>query len=763
MRRKRIRMIISTCLTMVLSIGAVVSNSTVSYGMNLQSDTVTNSVEYVTEDGVDISNDTNISTADAVKIASIKNPVSNAATGDMSYSYLYFGNYPQSEVTGEELTDDIINADYAASGVVSAYKTQESVINYAISGEAVVMGKKYRRMAGEDGSYRYFMYEPIKWRVMSIEDGIAELLSEVALDSRPCFYEGRVIEDWLNSTIVGKETFMDSAFTRDEIDSITEEIDFLQRHYRVLTNSRKIKASDYTWCRGIMNGNRTSEYVEWWAEDCGTMESSYINSQGELCANYSFVDTKGDYTHYRYDWEQEGVGVCPVVYLNLSQIDYWYTETEINREEDAVSYKIKDIKNCKEGMQIQCSIPGNCKLMVACYNEQGIMSGYGVTELEKGTTNAYIDIQGTMEKGCYSVNAFFVDKESNAPLCSAYMEWIDDIGIQKQGKCGENVFYTLDYNGTLELYGQGDMYDYSYCQINGPNFGKAIVESPFAYDSGIQKVIVNDGIEKIGDFAFYSLFNLIEVFVADSVTEIGMHGFDGCVDLEQIQLSDSLQSIEREAFLDCRNLKEIMLPKTINTIGDNVFSGCTFQDFKVFIYKDSYAEDYLKSIGVKYSYINEEAENNEDEILSSTEIEKKQIKDVEFINLETGKEYLLVIVREIKDNLLDVNNVIYMNQYTADNTRMRMQYVLKEDDADYQVLMYTNSEFLPIRVALEEERGDVNGDGDVDLTDAQLTLKHALRIINLEDEQKIFADIDETGDVTLKDAQKILKKALKIE
>lgn len=59
--------------------------------------------------------------------------------------------------------------------------------------------------------------------------------------------------------------------------------------------------------------------------------------------------------------------------------------------------------------------------------------------------------------------------------------------------------------------------------------------------------------------------------------------------------------------------------------------------------------------------------------------------------------------------------------------------------------------------------GDVDGNGKVELADAQLALKAALKIQALDSTQSTAADVDKNGKVELADAQKILKVALKIE
>ena len=58
--------------------------------------------------------------------------------------------------------------------------------------------------------------------------------------------------------------------------------------------------------------------------------------------------------------------------------------------------------------------------------------------------------------------------------------------------------------------------------------------------------------------------------------------------------------------------------------------------------------------------------------------------------------------------------------------------------------------------------GDADGDKLITLSDAQLVLKEALRIITCTDEDISAADVDGNGMLDLTDAQLVLKKALKI-
>lgn len=73
--------------------------------------------------------------------------------------------------------------------------------------------------------------------------------------------------------------------------------------------------------------------------------------------------------------------------------------------------------------------------------------------------------------------------------------------------------------------------------------------------------------------------------------------------------------------------------------------------------------------------------------------------------------------------------------------------------------LYENS-FNPTPV--DGTLGDADGNGSVELADANLILKAALKIETLTEAQKTVADIDKNGEIELADANAVLKEALKI-
>ena len=95
-----------------------------------------------------------------------------------TWDCVWFGSYPQTEIE---------QSDAVYSTLVSA--------SWNTIGDATIDGTVYRRVSRSDvtydgywpedsAEYRYFKYEPIKWRVLSAAGDEAFVVADVALDSR---------------------------------------------------------------------------------------------------------------------------------------------------------------------------------------------------------------------------------------------------------------------------------------------------------------------------------------------------------------------------------------------------------------------------------------------------------------------------------------------------------------------------------------------------------------------------------------------------
>ena len=86
---------------------------------------------------------------------------------------------------------------------------------------------------------------------------------------------------------------------------------------------------------------------------------------------------------------------------------------------------------------------------------------------------------------------------------------------------------------------------------------------------------VPDGIEIIGECAFYGCRSLNSITLPNSVTSIEICAFSNCSGLSSITLPDNLISIGDYAFSDCSSLNSMTLPDSVTSIGSGVYGRCS--------------------------------------------------------------------------------------------------------------------------------------------------------------------------------------------
>ncbi len=251
------------------------------------------------------------------------NPVHhcNSTNKDITdWSYVYFGSYPQAEVTGDALTPAITDAAYDGNG------------------DAWVDGIKYRRISKSDtnnddyfgdAQYCYFKWERIKWKVLQNDGSTLFLAADKGLDcksystSTSSGWGDCTLRSWLNSD------FYNMAFSSDEqgviantggnkvsllsSDEATNPVYGFCEDESADSVSRRVQASDYAHARGgWISGDDDKGNSWWWLKSW--------NYLGELT---TYVDAGGGVNWYGNN-VHKGTGVCvPALYINLSS-DFWF-------------------------------------------------------------------------------------------------------------------------------------------------------------------------------------------------------------------------------------------------------------------------------------------------------------------------------------------------------------------------------------------------------------------------------------------------------
>ena len=90
----------------------------------------------------------------------------------------------------------------------------------------------------------------------------------------------------------------------------------------------------------------------------------------------------------------------------------------------------------------------------------------------------------------------------------------------------------------------------------------------------IEALVIPEGVEAIGPFAFYGA-NITSVSFPNTLKSIGKYCFAGCTGLTDISIPNSATSIGSYAFYNCTGLTSVTLAEGLTEIGSNAFEKCT--------------------------------------------------------------------------------------------------------------------------------------------------------------------------------------------
>ena len=227
----------------------------------------------------------------------------------VTWNCLWFGSYPQSQITAED-------------GEI--YTILTNIDNWNKNGDVIIENIKYHKT--EAG---YFKYEPIKWRVLQSENGEAFLLSDVILDKQ-AYNENDEYITWKESSLRAwlNDKFMNRAFSDEEKEkiNITEVVNkdnpvFGTKGGKNTSDkifvlslaevSRKKGGKKYGLLDDEMKACENSDFSKkvswWWLRSPGDDRycAAVVNSDGWVYGDGSRVNGSDD-------------GVRPALHLNLS-------------------------------------------------------------------------------------------------------------------------------------------------------------------------------------------------------------------------------------------------------------------------------------------------------------------------------------------------------------------------------------------------------------------------------------------------------------
>lgn len=111
-------------------------------------------------------------------------------------------------------------------------------------------------------------------------------------------------------------------------------------------------------------------------------------------------------------------------------------------------------------------------------------------------------------------------------------------------------------NGSMENYGEGG--------------------SPwYNYRNQIKTIVIGDGMDHIGGYAFKDCTKAISVSFGNSVDKIGEKAFQGCTSLTSVNIPSGVGNILEHTFDGCTSLTSVNIPSSVTKIENRAFYGCT--------------------------------------------------------------------------------------------------------------------------------------------------------------------------------------------
>lgn len=291
-------------------------------------------------------------------------------------------------------------------------------------------------------------------------------------------------------------------------------------------------------------------------------------------------------------------------------------------------------------------------------------------------------------------------------------------------------------------------------------------------NTDLEFFVVKRGTEHIADYAMANCKKFEDVILPKTLKTIGTEALACCYALGALDIPAGVTRIDYGAFEGCMSLTELVLPEGMTKISDLMLSGLSFEEFEISDKIESIGTaafmscNYLKSITIPSSVKRIESWTF------------TNCRSLEEINLPEGLESIgdfaflacaslrrIVIPRSVTSIGI---GLFYFNVPTPTDIVMAVyegsyaQSYAEENGVPYEII----DEGKPIDENNEELAGDMDGDGEITVSDALRALRIAagldVAVATKGTRSAILGDVDGDGAVTVSDALAILRIAAKL-
>ena len=102
----------------------------------------------------------------------------------------------------------------------------------------------------------------------------------------------------------------------------------------------------------------------------------------------------------------------------------------------------------------------------------------------------------------------------------------------------------------------------------------AIDKGAFKNCINVERIVIPEGVKKIGKSAFEGCYNLVSVTIPKTVSEIGTAAFQLCRSLPSVTIPEKVKAIGDYAFCKCSAFTSVDIPKNVKKLGEGAFQEC---------------------------------------------------------------------------------------------------------------------------------------------------------------------------------------------
>lgn len=402
--------------------------------------------------------------------------------------------------------------------------------------------------------------------------------------------------------------------------------------------------------------------------------------------------------------------------------DVKFTLSTLNELPSGVTYYY----DCGEGW---CEIDGNIATFSENTNALYRFKAVNGAGIESAPSDSYRVMIDTEEPTADYVLG--KEDKTSVPYDIVFTPVCGDSGVRKVYFDGEDITETLTAtvkkNGRYILTVVGNNLLSSTKVITIKNFSN-LPQDQFLYTT------LPDGTIKV---YYYRSENEVVTVPYDldnkPVTVLSEGAFRDCTHVKEVAIQNGFEVIEDACFVGCANLEKITIPETVTEIGKEVFSGCS-ESLTIYCYKDSYAEAYAIENNINYIIldikpIGRTEIDMENLVIYSDMTGCTSVKDF----IATDDYYIVGVPSQVSGD----------TEYFGTGSLL---YFFKDGKVKYIFNFVL--------------RGDVNGDGFVDVLDISETQLASEEKRELFDDYVLAADYDNSGGVEAIDCQCVVNAAL---